>query len=475
MTVSPTRTTGRQAVRDHFIAATTEAGRLGHPIVASFSRRCEAATDPLDFFRRAAIPGDFRAYWEHPASGRALVAIGAARAIETAGDRRFRDAAAAIRADRATAAIALDDRTGLPHGLTYLGGFAFDAARAAEPIWRDFPAGLLILPEILLARHGGDATVTFNAVVGPGSAGETVADALLDRFEARALTGVRRHDLAGAASEVSWTETPSREQWECQVAAVARDIRAGQFEKVVLARRLAARAKAPFDVTQALGQLRESYPAAFVFAFGSGPSTFLGATPELLIRREGREIEATSLAGSAPRGRTAAEDEALANALLASAKDHVEHAIVARAIQEALAPLCDDLIAGPAPRLMRVRNVQHLYTPVRGRLTGTHSILELVERLHPTPAVGGYPRDLALAAIRERQELDRGWYAGPVGWVSASGDGEFGVAIRSALVRAQEAHLYAGCGLVADSDPAAEYQETLPKLRPMLDALGLGQ
>lgn len=473
MTTFSTRSVTREAIEHHFVAASARATGWGHPVVASISQRCPEGLDPLAFFDRHADSSTFRAYWEHPIEARALVAIGVAHSIETGGEARFRDAEAGIQADLATAAIGNQDLAGPPGDLLYLGGFAFDPAHRPEGLWDGFPAGLLVLPRLLLTRHGNGTMVTFNAVVAPGDDGVALAGTLCDEFEARSRSTTPRRDESSQARAVSWTETPGRHQWERQVATVTREIRAGRFEKVVLARRLTARATAPFDTASALRQLREAYPAAFIFAFSRGRRTFLGATPELLVRRAGSQVEATSLAGSAPRGQTPAEDAALAAALLASAKDHVEHAIVARAIQEALAPWCDDIFASATPEIMRMRNVQHLYTPIRGRLGRPRSLLELLERLHPTPAVGGYPRDPALAAIHRHEDVDRGWYAGPVGWVNASGDGEFGVAIRSALLHGTAANFYAGCGLVGDSDPATEYDETLPKLRPMLDALGL--
>ncbi len=164
----------------------------------------------------------------------------------------------------------------------------------------------------------------------------------------------------------------------------------------------------------------------------------------------------------------------LAHTLLNSAKDRTEHEVVVRSTQAALTAVCTEVIRAPGtPRVAQSQSVQHLATPLRGRLADGGCVLDLVERLHPTPAVGGFPRDVALAAIREREGIDRGWYAGAVGWVNRAGEGEFAVAIRSALLAGREATLYAGAGIVADSDPEAEYAETCLKLEPMLAALGM--
>jgi isochorismate synthase len=319
--------------------------------------------------------------------------------------------------------------------------------------------------------RGEVATLTINALIEPGADPAAAAERALRDLAALSAPEPPAPAPNGAAHILATEEFPSPDQWKAMVARAAADVRAGRFEKVVLARQLAVHAGAAFDPAAALRSLRAAYPSAYVFAVATNGRCFLGATPELLVRLDGRDVEATCLAGSIARGASAAEDERLARALLASAKDQVEHRIVVRSIQEALAPVCDDVVSEAAPRLLRVANVQHLYTPVRGRLAGDRCVLDLVERLHPTPAVGGYPRDVALAAIREREGFDRGWYAGPVGWVDRHGGGEFAVAIRSALVAGADALLYAGCGIVADSDPDTEYAETLPKLKPMLAGL----
>jgi isochorismate synthase len=197
---------------------------------------------------------------------------------------------------------------------------------------------------------------------------------------------------------------------------------------------------------------------------------FLGASPERLVRLEGRAVSASSLAGSAPRGATPAEDDALAAELLASPKDRAEHAVVRRMLCAALAELCDDVRALQEPSLLTLANVHHLHTGVSARLREGHTLLQLVARLHPTPAVGGEPRDDALRWIRDHEQLDRGWYAAPVGWVGDQA-GEFAVALRSGLVRGNEAWLFAGCGVVADSEPQAELEESEVKLRSMQGAM----
>jgi isochorismate synthase len=220
-----------------------------------------------------------------------------------------------------------------------------------------------------------------------------------------------------------------------------------------------------------LRRLAAHYRGCYLFAIARGESCFLGATPEQLLRLRDGELHTMSLAGSIRRGETPAADDALGQSLLDSAKDRREQIVVTQAITEALGETCLSVRVAPEPKLLKLGNIQHLCTPITGQLASGYTIFDVIERLHPTPAVGGRPREAALQFIREHEQLDRGWYAGPVGWVNAAGEGEFAVALRSALLRGRTATLFAGCGIVADSDPEREYAESELKLKPMLSAL----
>ena len=204
---------------------------------------------------------------------------------------------------------------------------------------------------------------------------------------------------------------------------------------------------------------------------GRGDADFLGASPEQLIRLSKGRLQTAALAGSAPRGHSPEEDARLGRKLLESKKDQAEHAVVVRALRERLASCCEKLEIPEAPRLRGLAGIQHLETPIRGRLREDLHVLELAGRLHPSPAVAGFPRSGALAWLREHEGLERGWYAGAVGVVDAQGDGEFCTALRSALLRGGEARLFAGAGIVEGSKPRAELRETRLKLRALLDPL----
>jgi menaquinone-specific isochorismate synthase len=246
----------------------------------------------------------------------------------------------------------------------------------------------------------------------------------------------------------------------------------GRLDKVVLARSIDLIAESPIDVPWVLGRLAEAAPESTVFALSRGQRTFLGASPERLIALDGREFRTVAMAGSIRRGVDAAEDERLAAALLESDKEREEHDVVVQMLGQTLAPLADRLTIADGPSVVRLTHVQHLVTEVSGRLSEPRGILALVETLHPTPAVGGAPRELALQLIAEEERHERGWYAGPIGWIDRHGDGEFAVALRCGVVDGREATLFAGCGIVADSDPQKEWDESLVKLRALGSALG---
>lgn len=269
---------------------------------------------------------------------------------------------------------------------------------------------------------------------------------------------------------VTMRELRSAEAWQADVASAAQAVRRSDLEKVVLARAVELEAPRPFNAGRALRHLAAHYDGCYIFAIAHAGQCFLGATPEQLIKLTNGELRGMSLAGSIRRGKTPEEDRQLGEALLTSEKDRSEHTVVVRGMVEALYDASVNLTVGETT-LLKLSNIQHLYTPLIGELADGHTLLDLVARLHPTPAVGGRPRQEALALIRACEQLDRGWYAGPVGWVNHRGDGEFAVALRSALLADNRATLFAGCGIMADSNPEREYAESSLKLKPMLVAL----
>jgi isochorismate synthase len=426
-------------------------------------------------------------YWERPVEGYTLLGLGEAAICsaptpdEIASQWRTLVQQAVI---HPLPARAMDDlQIQQPPGLLGFGGFAFDIGRVElTTLWDGFPNGLLILPEILIGTTAEThAFVTINVRIDPGASGnsidrceETVAEKLahVECLLSRLCDDSARPKPEEEPQLLHTRDLQSKNSWRRMVLTATEAIRDGAYRKVVLARSVLARAPEPFQIAQVLADLRGRYAGAYVFALTRGGHTFLGASPEQLAGSDGERVKTMALAGSAPRGTAPEQDAWLGDELLQQEKTHNEHAIVVAMIREALAPLTTELHSSETPQLFKLQNVQHLLTPITGRLVKGTSILEVVAALHPTPAVAGEPRAAALAAIRKIESLDRGWYAGPIGWVGSDGSGDFAVALRSALISGRQATLFAGCGIVAGSDPDAEYVESCWKLQVMLKSLG---
>jgi salicylate biosynthesis isochorismate synthase/menaquinone-specific isochorismate synthase len=454
----------------HIDRALARARSGGAPVLVSVTSAVDPETDPTAVVAVSRRPGEPWFCLEQPdRDGSALAAVGSVRALEARGPDRFEQTARRWRA-LAAAAIA-DDADGPPgSGLVSLGGFAFASDGASSPRWDGFEPASLVVPEVSLARKAGRVSLTVNLEVAP----DDIHEDAIGRVRQR-LRELRRVPLPlldpDPAGEFAVLSPMPPAHYEEAVASAVRRIRAGELEKIVLARDVEVRAPAPHDPAAILGVLREAFSSSYVFAVGRGDATFMAATPELLVRREGQRASTVALAGSIGRSADPSVDDHLGEQLLGSDKDREENAIVARRIVQTLAPHSVWVTAAPDPVVVRVANIQHLATPIRAQLTSPIGAIELAGVLHPTPAVGAEPGELAWTLIPALEGLDRGWYAGTVGWTDATGDGEFCVALRCALLRDRVAHLYAGGGIVRDSDPAAELAETEVKLQVMLPLL----
>ena len=409
--------------------------------------------------------------WEQPdRDGFALAALGGAHEVVSRGPDRFRDLVAAC-ADLTRGRLA-DEPEGLPSGAgpVWVGGFGFAPDDARAPQWSSFPPALMVMPELALHRAAGRTHLTLCAIAGPGADPGATSRRLMARLASlreAPLPLADPHPTGGVRIE----STLPPERFEQSVGRAVEWIRVGRLEKVVLAREVVVEAPRAHDPAALHGALRELFPSCFCFCCGSPEGAFLGASPELLVRRSGAGAHTVALAGSTRRSADPAVDAHLGEQLLRSAKDRREHEIVVRRIERSLRRHSVWVEAAPEPGLVKVANIQHLATPIHAQLSEPRSAVELAGLLHPTPAVGGEPRDSALAAIAELEGLDRGWYAGPVGWMDAAEDGELCVAIRSALLRDRTAYLFAGNGIVADSEPGAELAETEVKLDAILPLL----
>jgi salicylate biosynthesis isochorismate synthase/menaquinone-specific isochorismate synthase len=314
--------------------------------------------------------------------------------------------------------------------------------------------------------------MTLNAIVDRSADVSAIEGRLLARVAALSGSGLPMIDPHPShRPSIESVRTPG--QFEASVAAAVERIRSGEIEKVVLAREVVVRAGSAHDPAAIFAALREGFPSCFNFCVGTPEAAFIGASPELLVRCAGRSVSTVGLAGSTRRSSDPAVDDHLAEKLLASSKDREEQGLVVAGIVKALGRLSVWVEAAAEPGIIKVANIQHLATPVVAQLAQPRTAIELAGVLHPTPAVGGEPWKKASVVMDEVEGLDRGWYAGPVGWVGLDGDGELMVALRSGVVDGAHVSLFAGCGIVADSDGAREWAESRMKLRPMLTALGL--
>jgi len=451
--------------------AVRRARRSGREVLLAHTVRVGADVDPSAVALASRVAGEpWFCFEQADREAAALAGVGCVRRLEARGPRRFAAVAAAWRELAAAAeADAPDGPRGA--GLAAVGGFAFAAEGGAAPHWDGFPPAGLTVPELAIARRGRDVRVTVAALAQPDDVPEALARRLAARLGALRATPLPLLDPAPVGRFQVFSVAPP-EHYEEAVARAVQRIRAGEFEKIVLAREVAVHAPHAHDAAAVFGVLRDAFRSCYVFCVGDGAgAAFVGASPELLVRREGSRASTVALAGSTRRSADPAVDDHLGEQLLRSDKDREEQAIVARRIVRALRPHAVWVAAPDEPAVVKVANIQHLATPIRAQLTTPLSAVELAGLLHPTPAVGGEPHAAAVPRIPALEGLDRGWYTGAIGWTDANEDGEFCVGLRCALLRGREARLYAGVGVVRDSDPAAELAETETKLGALLPVL----
>jgi salicylate biosynthesis isochorismate synthase/menaquinone-specific isochorismate synthase len=434
--------------------------RAGDGRIASVTVEVDPSMDLAAAVFAARRPDDRWFCFEQPdRDGYSICGLGQAAVIEASGPDRFAQVAEEC---RQLGRGARYDRTELSgSGPVFTGGFAFSSDGGGSPEWGSFAPAQMFLPEISVARLGDRAELTVNAVGDPGPA--------LNRLANLEPATMPLLDPDPAVPPRVVSEAPP-EHFEEAVRRATERVAEGEFEKIVLARIVRVHASRPHDPAALFGALREVFPSCYSFCVGTPDGAFVGASPELLVRRDGARAQTVALAGTTRRSADPAVDDHLGEQLLTSAKNRAEQAIVARRIERALDPVSVWVTAADRPVLVKVHNVQHLATPIRAQLADPLPTLGLAARLHPTPAVGAEPA-AAARLIPALEGIDRGWYAGTVGWTDLEEDGEFCVAIRCALLRDEVAHLFAGNGIVADSDPAEELAETEAKLQALLPLL----
>lgn len=470
---------------------TTQAGTSGEAQIV-VARMDVPVLEPLAVFE--ALTQRDRFFWSQPARGRWMVAEGEVASVKTDGAGRIREAEARWAREMARVHCANPETR---EALRWLGGFSFDGSHRAREDWARFPAGHLTLPHLLFVGEPEGGHAIWAHRIEPGASDESaelvwqaavatvknLVSAAQDRVPEPVGSSWIAHDSNERPVEYSVAADRAHSVYRSQVAKAVEAIADGKLEKVVLARSLEVRHRGRYAVPNFLERLCAQYPACTVLGVVRGGHALVSASPEFLISLDGDTLHTQAVAGSAPRGSSPEQDVAFARALRESKKDQAEHAAVVRAVRSALQPLCGELHGPEAPVVLPLEGIQHLSTPLSGELresSDVTSVLELLDLLHPTPAVCGVPRETARAWIESEEDLDRGWYAGPVGWVSADGAGEFWLALRSGLIlqpddgsagEPSRAKLYAGAGIVEASEPELELVETRLKLRALLAPL----
>ncbi len=460
--------------------ALRRARRSGEPTLATSTVRLPGAVDPSAVVCASRREGEPWFAFEQPdRGGAALAALGEAVCLKSSGEERFASVADRWRGLSATAVgDPLDDPD--RSGPVAVGGFAFAPEGGRTPAWEGFDPASLIVPEVAIRRVAKgsrerdrakpDVRLTLAALMAPDDTSQEVLARLEDRLAELQERALPLLDPAPTGRYSVGSAMPP-EHYEAAVEHATTLIREGKLEKIVLAREVEAHAPQGYDPGAMLGVLREAFPACYCFCVGRGDATLIAASPELLVRREGHRVSTLALAGSTRRSADPAVDDHLGEQLLRDESYREEHMIVARRIERMLRPHAVWVAAAGEPEIVKIANIQHLATPIRAQLAAPIDAVELAGLMHPTPAVGGEPRDVATPLIPALEGLDRGWYAGPVGWTDATGDGEFCVALRCALLRENVARCYAGNGIVRDSNPQAELAETEVKLQALLPLL----
>ncbi|PGT91093.1 isochorismate synthase MenF [Bacillus sp. AFS040349] len=462
-------TTLDHTIKEFIQQALEEAKQTNQSVIVSSVKEVDAM-DPLHFFASGEeLSLGERFVWSTPERDFTMVGLGNELVIENNKESKQRFQEIEKEWKRFPKKVISDRKNEIGTGPLLFGGFSFDPIKEKSPLWDSFSEAKFVLPTTMLSIVQNKTYLTINKIISPYDE----LDVCIKHFEnSIELSHSFPYSLdCEKVNEFSTIEYKTSE-WLKAVQQATKDIQAKEMDKVVLAREVHLKFTEKINSYQVINNLLMEQPTSYVFDFENGNQHFVGATPERLVKKKNTQVLSTCLAGSIKRGTTKEQDQKLGHQLLNDDKNLIEHNIVVKMIKAAIDACCDEVSVPEYPTLYKTKNIQHLYTPVKGIAKEGISLLSMVERLHPTPALGGYPKDKAIEKIREREPMHRGWYAGPIGWLDHDNNGEFVVAIRSGLLEGQNAALFAGCGIVEESDPKSEYLETKIKLKPMLSALG---
>lgn len=418
----------------------------------------------------------FEFYWEKPDEEFSICAAGELARVQATGSNRFKEASDAGKKiiKKIFHFSSLDHSKSTPH---LFGGFSFFDHNVGKT-WSDYGAASFTLPQWSVIKNGALTLLTISVKLYSEINANQLHNQISGIFsELDILFSAEDYRPESEFKNNHSIPVPDKDsaeyfKWQHAIQKANQQIAVNDFDKIVLARKLEIETKNPVSNTYILNRLRHQYPECYSFLIRQNErSSFIGSTPERLAAFNNQFILTEGLAGSTPRGKTASEDAKLEHELLHSSKNRNEHEFVTNAIIDSLNEYSDKVEVAKIPTVKKLTNVQHLFTPIRAKIKDGVSKTELMKKLHPTPAVGGFPRDKAVPSIQNFEDFERGWYAAPIGWINANGDGEFAVAIRSGLIENDKVSFFAGCGIVDGSDPEKEWEETNLKFIPMLSAL----
>lgn len=436
----------------HFFTETVEVGRIS----------------PLLFFEAGhSTYNHERFYWQNADKTMTLVGIGHAHILMNE-KKHGRYSDISDKWQQLCSKLVKEEKDMAP---VLFGGFSYDEQNRHHSEWNEFPSSYFFVPSFQLKIADGKTLLSVNLITDSENA-TTIFDKLREeRDRLIHIAQVEEFDIT-VKNKVIETIERGKEKYIEAVENVTQQIKEGKADKVVIARAIELEFEQDLAATTVLQAITNEQQESYHFGLQVGTSLFFGATPERLIEVKDGKVYSACVAGSIRRGKSAKEDRELGEELLGDPKNREEHQHVVSMISKVFESYCEDVLIPKIPKLMKIRDIQHLYTSVEGSIGQQNNIFSFVEALHPTPALGGVPTTVALEMIRKHEEMDRGYYAAPIGWTDASGNGEFAVGIRSALIQANHAYLYAGGGIVADSDSKEEYDETWVKFRPVLRSLG---
>ena len=451
--------------------ACVRAVKMHKPVLFSYSFRFDVR-DILPLLTHPIDKETIRIYWTQPSKGFSYAGLGSVLRYQQHDMQNMLKMKEILESMRMGVSIGNNAFI----GPRMIGGAAFNEYTGSDITWKRFPRAQFHLSECLATLTDDGTWLTISRMIDA----EDAVDNTVKKFKQTVSYYENRLPVTlPPISKVSvdkYRDVPDKSNYDKVIFSVLNRIKPGKMEKVVISRSHHVKVGKDFKVVSAMQVLRNAYPKCVSFCFSfPEEGIFFGSTPERLVRLKNGFIHTEALAGTTSRGCNMEEDRVLSESLLDSHKEREEHSLVLEQILRKLDPLTDDVQYSTAPQIMKLKNVQHLQTPISGTLKGNETVLDLVSKLHPTSAVAGTPTTEAMHLINKMETHDRGWYSGPIGWIDGKGDGEFYVALRSALVKDEEAHVFAGGGIVSESHPQKEWDETELKLQPILSALSGGQ